>query len=356
MTTLERAAIFTLHKVWPKRHIESGNLLARKAMRFMPRPEVPTSDRLKTEIAGLEIPNPIGLPAGFDKNADSIDWLLQAGFGFAEVGAVTPQAQPGNSGQRLATLEKEQGLLNRFGFPNEGVEAVRSRLARRPETGVIGINLGIQKGSKDKTADYLKVLSETAMHVDFATLNVSCPNTKGVQDMQRAGDLKSLLSAVNNLKPNLAKRLPVLIKISPDLDEGQIEEISGIALKMNVDGIVATNTTTKHEHKDIHDSASGMSGGLSGQPLFERSTQVLAMFAKETKGKIPIIGVGGVSTAKQAYDKIKAGASAVQLYTAIVYKGFSLVPKIAWGLDELLERDGFKSVKEAVGTETGKWL
>lgn len=313
-----------------------------------------SSERLVCTVAGLKLSNPVGLAAGFDKNAEALRGLSQAGFGFVEVGAATPRPQPGNPKPRLFRLTEDQAAINRFGFNNEGMEAIAARLGKRPEGMTLGLNLGANKDSEDRAADFAKVLEACGPYVDFATVNVSSPNTEKLRDLQGSAALSGLLEGVIAKRDALERRIPVFLKIAPDLSEAEIEEIAGVAMASGLDAIIATNTTLSRD--GLKSRHKGEMGGLSGQPLFEASTRVLARLSQITEGRIDLIGVGGIGSAEQAYAKIKAGAGAVQLYTALVYGGLSLVEEIVRGLDHLLERDGFDSVADAVGVERDAWL
>ncbi|MEL7126301.1 MAG: quinone-dependent dihydroorotate dehydrogenase [Pseudomonadota bacterium] len=303
-----------------------------------------TSPRLETRIAGLDLPNPVGLAAGFDKNATAIAPLSRAGFGWLEVGAATPLPQPGNPKPRLFRLTEDAAAINRFGFNNDGMEAIASRLAQRPAGIPVGLNLGANKDSANRAEDFARVLQHCAPHIDFATVNVSSPNTEKLRDLQGPMALAALLDGVMQVRGDI----PVFLKIAPDLSDQDLADIAKVAEDARVHAIIATNTTL--DRTGLISVHAGEAGGLSGQPLFDRSTQVLARLHRMTD--IPLIGVGGIASADQAYAKIKAGASAVQLYTGLVYGGLSLAADIAHGLDALLERDGFATVAEAVGTAT----
>lgn len=312
-----------------------------------------TSDRLRCEVAGLRLTNPIGLAAGFDKNAQALAPLARAGFGFVEAGAVTPRPQPGNPKPRLFRLSEDHASINRFGFNNAGMHVVGDRLAMRPADAVIGLNLGANKDSSDRAGDFAQVLRHCGKHLDFATVNVSSPNTEKLRDLQGKSALTALLEGVMTARDSLLHKIPVFLKIAPDLDDAALQDIADVAQGTGLSGIIATNTTLSRD--GLRSPHREQAGGLAGQPLFDRSTRVLARLAQLTKGKIPLIGVGGVGSAEQAYQKIRAGASAVQLYTALVFGGLSLVPQIAEGLEDLLQRDGFSNVAEAVGTGTQDW-
>ncbi|WP_375699698.1 quinone-dependent dihydroorotate dehydrogenase [Pseudophaeobacter sp. TrK17] len=352
MKLTEKLALKALHQVDP----ELAHGLSIKALTagLTPAPGPVTSPRLTCEIAGIALPNPVGLAAGFDKNAEALAPLSQAGFGFIEVGAATPRPQPGNPKPRLFRLTEDRAAINRFGFNNEGMEVIASRLAKRPQQAVIGLNLGANKDSEDRAADFARVLAHCGAHLDFATVNVSSPNTEKLRDLQGKAALSALLHGVIETRDSLERRVPVFLKIAPDLDRAGIEDIAAVAVETGIDGVIATNTTLSRE--GLQSGNRDQAGGLSGAPLFEKSTRVLAQLSELLDGKLPLIGVGGVSDAQQAYAKICAGASAVQLYTAMVYGGLSLGAEIAQGLDRLLARDGFASVAAAVGSKRGDWL
>ncbi len=350
MKLLEQVGLATLRQVDPER--AHGMALMALNAGLGPRGGPFTTDRLQTTLAGLDLPNPIGLAAGFDKNATALHPLARTGFGFLEVGAATPRPQPGNPKPRLFRLAQDQAAINRFGFNNDGMTAIAQRLARRPAGRVVGLNLGANKDSSDKSADFAKVLAHCGPYVDFATVNVSSPNTEKLRDLQGKAALAALLSQVMDARAELTKPIPVFLKIAPDLTPDEIGEVAEVANTSGIAAIIATNTTLDRD--GLHGPHKAEAGGLSGQPLFEKSTRVLAQLAALTD--LPIVGVGGIGSAAQAYDKIRAGASAVQLYTALVYGGLSLVDDIAKGLDELLARDGFDNVADAVGSGRNDWL
>ena len=353
MNLIEQLGLRALHRIDPERaHALSLRALG---MGIVSLPGVVTSPRLVTHFAGLTMPNPIGLAAGYDKNACAIGPLSRAGFGFIEVGAATPHAQGGNARPRLFRLTADRAAINRFGFNNDGAEAICARLAARKLCTVpVGLNLGANKDSLDRAADFAAVLARCGPFADFATVNVSSPNTERLRDLQGRAALMALLAGVMDVRAGLARPIPVFLKISPDLTDDELAEIAGVAMAQNLDGIIATNTTITRT--GLKSESKHETGGLSGAPLFEKSTRVIAVLSKITEGRLPIIGVGGISTSEQAYAKIRAGAGAVQLYTAMVYEGLSLIPRIARGLDALLQRDGFASVSDAVGTDRDVWL
>ena len=352
----ERLALAALHRLDPER----AHDLALRALRsgLYPLPGVSTGAGLAQTLAGLSLANPVGLAAGFDKNAVALPALMRAGFGFLEVGAATPLPQEGNPRPRLYRLPEDRAVINRFGFNNEGMEAIAPRLAARPAgvpVGVpVGLNLGANRDSADRAGDFARVLVRCGPHADFATVNVSSPNTGGLRDLQAAAALAALLAGVIAARDALARPIPVFLKIAPDLERGAIEDIAGVALEARIDGIIATNTTLSRD--GLRGAARAEAGGLSGAPLFERSTRVLAELSRATGGRLPLIGVGGVDGPETAYEKIRAGASAVQLYTALVWRGLGLVPRICAGLSGLLARDGFARITDAVGTGRDRWL
>jgi len=346
MSTLERLGLAALRRIDP----ETAHRLALMALRagLAPLPGPVTTPRLACEVAGLSLPNPVGLAAGFDKNAECLTPLARAGFGFVEVGAATPRAQPGNPRPRLFRLPEDGAVINRFGFNNDGMEAIAARLEKRPEGMIVGLNLGANKDSADRAEDFATVLSRCGPHVDFATVNVSSPNTENLRDLQGAAALELLLQGVIEARNWLPRHIPVFLKIAPDLTDAELADIARVAIYRGVDAIIATNTTLSR--RGLNGQHRGEAGGLSGAPLFGRSTQVLARLHEITDGTIPLIGVGGISSGEDAYAKIRAGASAVQLYTALAYRGLSLAADIAHDLDTLLERDGFANISDAVGT------
>lgn len=353
MTPIERLGLALLHKFDP----ETAHGLSLTALRagLVPLPGPFSSPRLKTSLAGMGLLNPIGLAAGYDKNAVAIGPLSRSGFGFIEVGAATPLPQPGNPKPRLFRLTEDKAAINRFGFNNEGAAAIATRLGARPRTEVpVGLNLGANKSSSDRAADFAQVLALCGPHVDFATVNVSSPNTEKLRDLQGPAALAALLAGVMDVRAGLPRPIPVFLKIAPDLTSDDLAAIAEVALASGVSGIIATNTTLSRE--GLRSAYKTETGGLSGAPLFEKSTRVVAQLSKLTAGKLPLIGVGGISGAAEAYAKIRAGASAVQIYTAMVYQGLSLAADTARGLDALLAQDGHATVGAAVGVGRAEWL
>jgi len=343
---IEAMGLRLLHQIDP----EAAHGLAIRALRMglTPRKGPVTSDRLRVDLAGLSLPNPVGLAAGFDKNATAITPLTAAGFGFIEVGAATPQPQPGNDKPRLFRLTEDRAAINRFGFNNDGMDAICARIASAKRAVPVGLNLGANKTSTDRADDFARVMETAKDHVDFATVNVSSPNTEKLRDLQGKAALAGLLQGVMAVRGDT----PVFLKIAPDLTEAEIADVAQVASEAGVAAIIATNTTLSRD--GLQSAHRDQMGGLSGAPLFEKSTRVLARLSTLTD--VPIIGVGGIGNADQAYAKICAGARAVQLYTALVYGGLSMVGDIARGIDARLAKDGFATVADAVGSRRDDWL
>jgi dihydroorotate dehydrogenase len=319
-----------------------------------PRARADKFPRLKTKLCGLDLPNPIGMAAGFDKNCAVPDALLAAGFGFVECGTVTPLPQPGNERPRIFRLSEDRAVINRLGFNNEGVEAFADRLAARAERGgVVGANIGANKDSPDRPADYVRAMGRVWRHAAYITANISSPNTPGLRGLQERGALEDLLDRMSEARAPLEAAhgpRPLFLKVAPDLDETAVRDISELALRYKLDGLIVSNTTLQRPPQltaDRRDEA----GGLSGQPLFRISTLLLREFAQALGGRVPLIGAGGVASGLDAFTKIKAGASAVQLYTALVYSGPGLAARLLDQLDGLLAEEGFDSVAEAVGVD-----
>jgi dihydroorotate dehydrogenase len=349
----ERLSLSLMHRLDPER----AHALAIAALKsgLLPAPGPVTTPVLQVSLAGLTLPNPVGLAAGFDKNAEAIAPLSRAGFGFLEVGAATPKAQPGNPKPRLFRLAEDRAAINRFGFNNQGMAVIADRLRAAYPTAVpIGLNLGANKDSADRAADFAQVLAHCGAFVDFATVNVSSPNTERLRDLQGRAALVSLLDGVMTAHAALARPIPIFLKIAPDLTDDALAEIAEVALSAGLAGIIATNTTLAREGLKSHHR--DQAGGLSGAPLFERSTRVLARLSQLTDGRMPLIGVGGVASADQAWEKLRAGASAVQLYTGLVYGGLSLAARIAQGLEDRARAHGLTNIAQITGTGRGDWL
>ena len=304
---------------------------------------------LATEVAGVRFHNPLGLAAGFDKNAEVPNAMLRLGFGFVEVGAVTPRPQTGNDRPRVFRLREDKAVINRYGFNNEGLEKIAARLQRRRRVGVVGVNLGANKDSDDRIEDYVAGVRRLEGLVDFYTVNISSPNTPGLRALQDKAALVELLSRVIAARDALAIKAPVFLKVAPDLADADKADIASAAVERKVDALIVSNTTTARPSW-LKSAYASEKGGLSGMPLFAPSTELLAEFYEVLKGRLPLVGVGGVSSLDDAYGKIRAGAALVQLYTALIFRGPALIPEIIKGLPRKLKADGFKSVAEAVGS------
>lgn len=319
-----------------------------------PRARADRWPRLKTTLAGLDLPNPIGMAAGFDKNCEAPDALLRSGFGFVECGTVTPLAQAGNPKPRIFRLSEDRAVINRLGFNNKGLEAFADRLAARTgKPGVAGANVGANKDSQDRTADYVLGMGRVWKHASYVTANISSPNTPGLRGLQERGALEELLGRLREARAPLTAahgRRPVFLKVAPDLDEAAVADIAEIAIAYELDALIVSNTTLQRPPHLTSDNREEQ-GGLSGQPLFQISTQTLRLFAQVLNGRLPLIGVGGVENGMTALAKIKAGASAVQLYSAMVFHGPGLVARILDELDGLLMAEGYDHISEAVGAE-----
>jgi len=326
-------------------HLATLRLLALAGPLLPPAP--PDDPRLAVSALGLSFPNPIGLAAGFDKDAAVPDAALKLGFGFVECGTVTPLAQAGNPIPRLFRLYEDRAVINRMGFNNRGMEECARRLSRRARKGIVGINIGANKESADRIADYARCFAKLAPYADYVTVNISSPNTPGLRGLQNRDELTRLLSVVTQARARAT--VPILLKIAPDLDEAALADIAEIVLASGIEGIVLTNTTLARD--GLKSAASKEAGGLSGAPLFSRSTEVLRQMRKLVGTRVVLVGVGGVASGADAYAKIRAGASLVQLYTALVFHGPGLVAKIKRELLALLARDGFANVTEAVGAD-----
>ena len=346
MNLLDTAALALLHRLDPERAHDLSLAALRAGLVRGSGPVA--SPRLATRAGGIDLPNPVGLAAGYDKNVRALPALMRMGFGFVEVGAATPRPQPGNPRPRLFRLAEDRAVINRFGFNNDGAEAIARRLAARPSGIPVGLNLGANKDSADRAGDYAEVVRLAGRHADFLTVNVSSPNTERLRDLQGRGALAALLDGVMAVRGTT----PVWLKIAPDLDDAGLADIAAVAKEAGVDAIVTTNTTLSRD--GLRSSRASEAGGLSGRPLFERSTRVLARLSTLTD--LPLIGVGGVALAEDAFAKLAAGAAAVQLYTGLVYGGPALAARLPRELDALLAARGFASVAEAVGSDRDRWL
>jgi dihydroorotate dehydrogenase len=335
---------------------EVAHDLALRAMALgLVRARRPSRDpRLQCTCFGRTLPNPFGIAAGFDKDAAAVDGLFELGFGFVEVGTVTPRPQAGNPRPRLFRLKKERALVNRMGFNNEGLAALVARVGRfraGPHgERLLGINLGKNKDTEDAAADYVKGIEAAAPLADFIVVNVSSPNTPGLRSLQGREALDALLRRVQDALAATGRSVPLLVKIAPDLSQADREDVAEVAIARRLDGLVVSNTTVARP-PSLVSKHRGETGGLSGPPVFEPSTELLRQMVKLTAGKLVFIGVGGVSSGADAYAKIRAGASLVQVYTSFIYQGPGLVGRLEGELSALLERDGFASVAEAVGAD-----
>jgi dihydroorotate dehydrogenase len=308
---------------------------------------------LATKVWNLSFPNPVGLAAGFDKHAEVCDAALRLGFGFAEAGTVTPQPQPGNSGQRLYRLGEDEAVINRFGFNSRGIAPFVANLARRrSRPGIVGANVGKNRDTADGAADYVAGIETVGALADYLVVNISSPNTPGLRALQARSQIEDLLARVQEFRGRQAAGLrpPLLVKVGPDLDETEVRDIAEVARGSGVDGLIVGNTTIARP-ATLKSADRNAPGGLSGKPLFAPSTACLAAMYRCTEGRIPIIGCGGIASGADAYAKIRAGASLVQLYSALVFQGPGLVGRIKSELAALLRKDGFPSVAEAVGAD-----
>ncbi|MSO66915.1 MAG: quinone-dependent dihydroorotate dehydrogenase [Pseudolabrys sp.] len=335
---------------------EDAHALAIKALRFMPRLR-PSTDapELNVRAFGLNFPNPVGLAAGFDKNAQAPDALLRLGFGFVEVGTVTPRAQTGNPRPRLFRLEADEGVINRLGFNNEGGASVLARMAMRASAGgIVGVNIGANRDSPDRAEDYVRLIETFAAVTSYFTVNVSSPNTPGLRDLQQAAALDDLLARVIDARERVRPRAgptPVLLKIAPDLTLGDLDDVVGIARKRRVDGMIVGNTTISRPGSLRERTKAGEAGGLSGRPLFKLSTRMLAETYVRTESAFPLVGVGGIDSSATAIAKIKAGATLVQLYSGLVYRGIGLVNEIKADLLTALKRGHRDTLASMIGSD-----
>ena len=331
---------------------EAAHDLAIKSLKFNFLPKnifsVEKEEILETNLFNEKLPNPIGLAAGFDKSAEVYNSLFKLGYGFVEVGTVTPRRQLGNPKPRIFRLEKDQALINRLGFNNHGSEIVSKRIANNLPTGFLGINIGPNKDSLNKEEDYFLCLSRLSSLAGYITINISSPNTEGLRDFHKKEELEKLLNGINKIKKDKNISKDIVVKLSPDINDNDINKIIEIIIKYKISGIIVSNTTDSNREK-LDDYKKNELGGLSGQPLKDISTNLIKKFYKETKGKIQIIGVGGVDSGQAAFEKISAGANAVQLYTGMVYKGPGIVKDMKKELISILKKENLKNIGEAVG-------
>ena len=333
---------------------ETAHDLAIKSLKFNPLPskmfEVEDEQMLKVQLLGKNFPNPIGLAAGFDKSAEAYNSLLRLGFGFVEVGTVTPLKQFGNPKPRIFRLKDDAALINRLGFNNDGIEIIKNRIKLNDKKGIVGVNIGPNKETKDQKNDFCLGLKNFFDIADYITVNISSPNTEGLRDFHEQEKLKNLLLALNKIKKENKTDISLLLKVSPDIEDNHISEIVDVATNNDIAAIILTNTTNGNRD-NLRSEIKREKGGLSGKPLQEISTNMIKKFYKQLNGKIPIIGVGGVDSGKSAYEKITAGASLLQLYTGFIYKGPSAAKDIKKGLIEILKAEGLNNIKEAIGKD-----
>ena len=334
---------------------ETAHDLAIKSLKYNVLPKslftVEDEEILNTKLFGKIIDNPIGLAAGFDKSAEVYNEIFKIGFGFVEVGTVTPKKQYGNQKPRVFRLEKDQALINRLGFNNDGSDVIKKRIEHNVPDGLLGINIGPNKDTDNMYNDFLSCAKTFFPIGDYITINISSPNTEGLRNFHEKENLEKLLIKINEIRKESNFKKSFLLKISPDLDESSINNIVDLSLKNNINGIILTNTSDKNRDKLI-DNQKNEKGGLSGQPIKDLSTKIIKKFYKKLNGKIPIIGVGGVDSGNAAFEKIAAGASAIQLYTGMIYKGPMIVKEIKKGLIIKLNEKGFKNISEAVGSNS----
>ena len=333
---------------------ETAHDLAIKSLKFNPLPskmfEVEDEQMLKIHLLGKNFPNPIGLAAGFDKSAEAYNSLLRLGFGYVEVGTITPLKQFGNPKPRIFRLKDDYALINRLGFNNDGIEIIKNRIKSDGKKGILGVNIGPNKETKDQKNDFCLGLKNFFDIADYITVNISSPNTEGLRDFHDQEKLKDLLLALNKIKKENKTDISLLLKVSPDIEDNHISEIVDVATKNDIAAIILTNTTNGNRD-NLRSKIKKEEGGLSGEPLQQISTNMIKKFYKQLNGKIPIIGVGGVNSGKSAYEKIIAGASLLQLYTGFVYRGPSAAKDIKKELIQILKTEGLNNIKEAIGKE-----
>ncbi|MBA1339072.1 MAG: dihydroorotate dehydrogenase [Pelagibacterales bacterium] len=331
---------------------EAAHDLAIKSLKvnFLPKSlfSVKNEELLETNLFNKKLKNPIGLAAGFDKSAEVYNALFKLGFGFVEVGTITPKRQLGNSKPRIFRLEKDQALINRLGFNNDGSEIIAKRISENKPHGILGINIGPNKDTKNKSDDFFTCLSRLYSYADYLTINISSPNTEGLRNFHEENSMIKLLTGLNNLKQKKNIIKPLVVKLSPDIEEKDISNTIEIIKKFKIDGLIISNTTDQNR-KNLLDDQKNQIGGLSGQPIKDITTNLIKRFYKETDKKIKIIGVGGVDSGSSAFEKIAAGADVVQLYTGMVYKGPGIVKEIKKDLISILKREKLKNISDAVG-------
>ena len=309
---------------------------------------VENEELLETKLFNRKIKNPIGLAAGFDKSAEVYNSLYKLGFGFVEVGTITPRRQLGNPKPRVFRLEKDNALINRLGFNNHGSDEVAERISREKPNGFLGINIGPNRDTKNKIDDFNLCFSKLYKLADYVTINISSPNTEGLRDLHDENSLEKLLKTLSNFKKQKNTQVPIVIKISPDINEKNVNSISELILKYKIDGLILSNTTDQNREK-LRDTNKNEKGGLSGLPIKDLSTNLIKKFRKKLHDKISIIGVGGVDSGESAFEKITAGASAIQLYTGMVYKGPTIVKEIKRELIKILQKEKISHISKAIG-------
>ena len=344
---------------------ETAHRLTIAALKRLPPPSAPPRDpRLETRCFGLRFPTPVGLAAGFDKDAEVPERLLALGFGFVEVGGVTPLPQPGNPKPRAFRLVRDRAVINRYGLNSAGMEAMRARLsARRRKAGIVGVNIGANKESADRVEDYATLVKGLAPMADYISVNISSPNTPGLRTLQDRSQLDDLLARIMGARESVARSIgagtdrlcPILVKIAPDLDLSQLDDMVAVTKTRKIDGLIISNTTIGRPNFLHETSMASEAGGLSGRPVFRRSTVLLAQAYQRVDGAFPLIGVGGIESAETAIAKIEAGASLVQLYTALVYLGPALIGRINAGLSQRLAQHGLPSLGALVGRKADDW-
>ena len=340
------AAVISVLRLFPAESAHRATIGLAKTFAAL-LPAAPADDpRLAIDVFGLRFANPVGLAAGFDKNAEVPTAMRRFGFGFVECGTVTPRPQAGNPRPRLFRLSEDRAVINRMGFNNDGMEAAAARLAARKSGGIVGINIGANKDSTDRIADYRAAFAALAPLADYVTVNVSSPNTPGLRGLQGKDELTALLSSLTEVRARLSLNKPLLLKIAPDLDEKALDDIAAVLERAGIEGLIVSNTTVARP-ASLKSRHAKEQGGLSGAPLLEPSTQILRAMRRRTK--LPLIGVGGISSGADAYAKFRAGASLVQLYSALAFKGPGLVTQIKRELLACLERDGFAKLSDAIG-------
>src|SRR5579884_907965 len=352
ISLFDRVARPLLHALDP----EDGHRLAIKMLKFAPLPPAATDDpRLAMRVFGLNFPNPVGVAAGFDKNAEVPDALLRICFGFVEVGTITPRPQSGNPRPRLFRLDADQGVINRLGFNSQGADAVLKRLAARADAGgIVGINVGANKDSSDRIADYVALIERFAAVASYVTINISSPNTPGLRNMQQADVLDNLLARVVDARERVTRNAgptPVLVKIAPDLSLTDLDDVVGIARGRRVDGMIVGNTTVMRPASLRETDKAREAGGLSGSPLLPLANRMLAETYVRVEGVFPLVGAGGIDGGESALAKIRAGASLIQLYSGLVFRGLALITEIKSTLISALERDSLESLREYVGAD-----